>query len=92
MPNFLEYVDFPRHPLHITFIFNAIFLKNLDGYFFSSDRVSADPYFSEGTRTKRSTYCNKKVGLDSKQFENGRWSTAADQLRNLDKILSLNSN
>ena len=65
MSDFLENVDLSCDPLNVTFVFDSVFLKNLDGYFFSSDRVSADPYFSEGTRTKRSTYCDKKVGLDS---------------------------
>ena len=73
MSDFLENVDLSCDPLNVTLVFDSVFLKNLDGYFFSSDRVSSDPYFSEGTRTKRSTYCDKKVGLDSKQFENGRW-------------------
>ena len=65
MSDFLENVDLSCDPLDVTFVFYSVLLKYLNGYFFSSDRVSADPYFSEGTRTKRSTYCDKKVGLDS---------------------------
>ena len=55
MSDFLENVDLSCDPLNVTLVFDSVFLKNLDGYFFSSDRVSADPYFTEGTRTKRST-------------------------------------
>lgn len=42
---------FSHHSRNIGLVFNFVFLQNLDGHFFLSEHVGADPDLAEGTLT-----------------------------------------
>ena len=51
MSDFLEYVDFPSHSLNITFVFNPVFLEDLNCDFLVCEQVDALFDFVEGALT-----------------------------------------
>lgn len=50
--NYLQNVDLSGHPVNIRLVFNLVFLKNLNSYFFACDKMRAEAHLSERSLTK----------------------------------------
>ena len=53
VPYLLQDVDLASHALNVALALYLVLLKNLNRYFFASNRVCPDPHFSKGPLAQR---------------------------------------
>ena len=56
MSDDLKDVNFSSDSFHVRLVLDFVFLKDLNGNFFTRDEMSAESYLSEGTLTERTSY------------------------------------
>ena len=56
MPDYFKYVYLSSDSLHITLVLDFVLLQNFDGYFLSSENVSAKAHLAESPLTERPTF------------------------------------
>lgn len=61
MSDNLQYMYFSSYSFHIALVLNLVFLKDLDGNFFTSDKVSSQSNFTKSSLAKWTTYNWSKI-------------------------------